>query len=125
MQIDQNGLMGRNRPVNWERIREFFGGRVEAPSIPEGCDLFMVRSEIAQLHSNLNEMAASKGGAYYFKNDYVSAWTAFRDNPTIETAKEFLRVAPAVISIFRNCSPGADLYETNWALKDRERKRKS
>jgi hypothetical protein len=64
-------------------------------------DLLMARDEIASMHRMLNAQGEKEGGAYYFKNDYVAAWEAFRDAPTVNTARALLDVAP-LATVFRD-----------------------
>jgi hypothetical protein len=71
------------------------------------CDLIMARNEIVDMHSKLNQMAAQQGGAYYYPNEYIAAWCAFRDHPSAETARVF----------FENCAPGLGYFQklfTGW-----------
>ena len=77
------------------------------------CDFVMARDEIAEMHRRLNEQGQREGGTYCFKNDYVAAWYAFRDNPNIQTARAFLEVAPPILVYFQQCSPGGMLCEPN------------
>jgi len=83
------------------------------------CDLLMARDEIADMHRKLNAQAEREGGEYIFKNDYVAAWEAFRDNPNIGTARELLDVAPLLLQYFEMCSPGSSFYSTSRYLKER------
>jgi hypothetical protein len=77
----------------------------------------MARDEIVDFHRITNTLAEAEGGAYYFKNEYIAAWEAFRDNPTIENARALLEVAPILLKYFEDCSPGGDIYATNTYLR--------
>jgi hypothetical protein len=68
------------------------------------CDLLMARDEIADMHRMQNAQGENEGGAYYFKVEYVAAWEAFRDSPTIDTARLLLDVAP-LYNIILRCAP--------------------
>jgi hypothetical protein len=83
------------------------------------CDLLMARDGIAEMHRTLNAEAERKGGHYMFQQDYVTVWEAFRDKPSIETARALLRVAPSLLQPFQSCSIGGGLYSTNRPLKRR------
>ena len=77
------------------------------------CDLLMVRNEILRLHELLNAQAREAGGVHVFKSEYVAAWYAFRDAPTIQTSAAFIATAPPVLEYFKACCPGGNLYEPN------------
>ena len=83
------------------------------------CDLFMARNEIADMHKMLNAQAAKEGGEYIFKIEYVTAWQAFRDSPSISTARKLLGIAPHLLEYFEMCSPGNSFYSTAHYLKER------
>jgi hypothetical protein len=82
-------------------------------------DLAMVRDEIINLHEMLKAEAAKTAEKAIFKTEYVDAWYAFRDGPTIVTAHALLAVAPQLSEYFAMCSPGHDFYERARFLKDR------
>jgi hypothetical protein len=82
-------------------------------------DLPMVRDEILNLHKMFKEQAAKDGGTVAFKAEYVNAWYAFRDGPTISTARALLDNAPQLLEYFEMCSPGHDYFERTRFLKDR------
>ena len=54
------------------------------------CDLLMARDKIANMHEMANSQAEKEHGEYYFAKEYVAAWEAFRENPTIDTARTLL-----------------------------------
>jgi hypothetical protein len=83
------------------------------------CDLLMARDEIADMHRILNAQGEMEGGAYYFKIEYVAAWEAFRDKPTVDTARVLLDVAPYLLRYFEMCSPGSNFYSTSRLLRER------
>ena len=83
------------------------------------CDLLMVRDEIAAMHRMLNAQGEKASGAYFIKNEYVAAWEAFCDKPTIYTARTLLDVAPQLLQYFEMCSPGSSFYSTSRLLKER------
>jgi hypothetical protein len=68
-------------------------------------DLLRARDEIAEFHRIANAEAKTQGGSICFKNEYVVAWTAFRDNPNIETASVLLNIAPQLLPYFDGLSP--------------------
>jgi len=80
-------------------------------------DLPMVRDEILSLHRMFKEQAAKDGGAMAFKTEYVNAWCAFRDGPTVSTARVLLDNAPQLLEYFEMCSPGHSFYESTRFLK--------
>jgi len=82
-------------------------------------DLPMVRDEILNLHRMFNEQAAKDGGKMAFKTEYVDAWYAFRDGPTVNTARALLDNAPQLLEYFEMCCPGHDFYQRARFLKDR------
>jgi hypothetical protein len=82
-------------------------------------DLLMARDEILDMHRMANKEAAREGGEYVYKVEYVAAWQAFRNNPTVDTARAFLEIAPSMIEYFEMCSPGHSFYSTNRYLKER------
>jgi len=82
------------------------------------CDLLMARDEIAEMHKMLNAQGEREGGGYYFKEEYVAAWEALRDNPNIDTARALLNVAPELLQYFEMCSPGSSFYSTSRHLKE-------
>jgi hypothetical protein len=88
-------------------------------AVLNNCDLLMARQEIAQMHRNLNAEAQRKGGHYMFPQEYVAAWEAFREEPSIHTARVLLQVAPPLLQYFQACSPGSELYSTNRLLERR------
>jgi hypothetical protein len=57
-------------------------------------DLPKVRDEIRHFHALCEQQAAKDGCEVVFKNDYVQAWSAFRDNPTSTSALALLDIAP-------------------------------
>lgn len=57
-------------------------------------DLPMVREEILNLHRMFQDQAAKDGGKMIFKTEYVNAWHAFRDGPSVGTAQVLLDHAP-------------------------------
>jgi len=71
------------------------------------------------MHRMLNAQGEKEGGAYCFKNEYVAAWEAFRDRPTIDAARMLLDVAPQLLQYFEMCSPGSSFYSTSRLLKER------
>jgi len=79
-------------------------------------DLKMVRDQILLLHQRLNAKAEKQGGTQYFTNEYVAAWYVFRDNPSLDTARAFLKAAPPMM-MFEGCSPGGDFYEAEMAYR--------
>jgi hypothetical protein len=81
-------------------------------------DLAMVRDEIISLHQMFKAVAAKTGEEAIFKTEYVDAWYAFRDGPTIATAQALLAVATHLSEYFAMCSPGHDFYERARFLKD-------
>ena len=58
-----------------------------------------------------------KPHAYYFRNEYVTAWETFRDNPTVENAQALLEIAPPLLRYFEDCTPGTSFYKSNAFLK--------
>lgn len=82
-------------------------------------DLIMARDQMAYTHQMFNDEAAKKGGKYLFRNEYVAAWQAFRDNPTIDTARTFLAVAPPFLECLEQCCPGQSFHSAERFLKDR------
>jgi hypothetical protein len=82
------------------------------------CDLLMARDEIASMHRMMNAQGEKEGGAYYFRNEYAAAWAAFRDKPTIDTARILLNVAPPLLQYFEMCSSGSSFYSTSRLLKE-------
>lgn len=64
------------------------------------CDLLKARDWIADMHGMENAEAEKRGGSYYYKNEYIAAWEAFRDNPTVVTARTLLEVAPPLLRYF-------------------------
>ena len=82
-------------------------------------DLVMARDEIADMHRKLNTQGAKEGGEYIFKVDYVAAWQAFRDGPSIDTAQALLDNAPHLLEYFEMCCPGHSFYSTARFLKER------
>lgn len=107
-------------------FKKFFGGSPKKcsgssqwDSVLAKADLAMARDEIASMHSMVNAQAEKEGRAYYFKNEYVAAWEAFRDRPTIDTARVLLDVAPPLSQYFEMCSPGSSFYSTSRLLKKR------
>jgi len=75
--------------------------------------------EIAYMHRQANQQATSDGGAYYYKQEYVDAWEAFRDNPNIENARILIRVMPPILDYFEKCSPGQSYYSIQKYLRER------
>jgi hypothetical protein len=53
-----------------------------------------------------------------FKTEYVNAWYAFRDGPSVGTALVLLDNAPQLLEYFEMCSSGHDFYERTRFLKD-------
>jgi len=80
-------------------------------------NLAMVRDEIINLHQMMNAEAAKNGETAAFRTEYVSAWYAFRDEPTIATAQALLALAPQLSEYFEMCSPGHEFYERAQLLK--------
>jgi len=70
------------------------------------CDLQMARDQIADMHRMLNAQV-KESGALYFKNEYVFAWEAFRDKPTIDNARVLLDIAPQLLRYLRCALPAA------------------
>jgi hypothetical protein len=62
-------------------------------------------------------VAEQQGGEQYFKDEYVAAWYAFRDNPNAGAARAFLKAAPPVIMYFESCSPGGNFFEAEMAYR--------
>jgi hypothetical protein len=83
------------------------------------CDLSMARDEIANMHKLLNAKADREGIGYYFSPEYVAAWEAFRDHPSMDNAAKFLEVVPGALQYFETCCPGTMIYEANKSLKER------
>lgn len=79
----------------------------------------MVRDEILNLHKMMNAEAAKNGEKAVFKSEYVAAWQAFRDGPSIGTARALLSYAPQLLDYFEMCSPGHEFYERARFLKER------
>jgi hypothetical protein len=63
-------------------------------------DLLMARDWIANMHNAGNAEAEKQGGQYYWAPEYVVAWEAFRDHPSVETARRLLKVAPHLTRLF-------------------------
>jgi hypothetical protein len=63
-------------------------------------DLLKVRRDILQMHDLASVQARQGGQDTVFKQEYVTAWERFRDDPTPETAIALLRVAPPLRSFF-------------------------
>jgi hypothetical protein len=82
------------------------------------CDLAMVRDEIINFHQIAKTEAAKTGDEVVFKTEYVDAWYAFRDGPTIATAQALLAVAPQLSEYFARCSPDHEFYELTRFLKE-------
>jgi hypothetical protein len=82
-------------------------------------DLPMVRDEIVNLHRMFKDQAAKDGSTVAFKTEYVNAWYAFRDGPTVSTARVLLDNAPQLLEYFEMCCPGHDFYERTQFLRDR------
>ncbi len=78
----------------------------------------MARNEILDMYKIINERGERDGGAYVFKVEHVTAWEIFRDNPTIDTARALLDVAPMLRDYFEGCCPGGNIYITNRLLND-------
>ena len=81
------------------------------------CDLLMTRDEIVDFHKTLNTQGEAEAGAYYFRNEYVTEWETFRDNPTVENAHALLEIAPPLLRYFEDCTPGTSFYKSNAFLK--------
>jgi hypothetical protein len=73
-------------------------------------DLLMAREEIADMHRMIESRGEEEGGVYVFKKEYVAAWEAFRDRPTVDTARVLLDAAPQLVEYFEMCSPGSIFY---------------
>ena len=100
-------------------FQKLFGGKAgKWDAVLGKCDLIMARDEIADMHRMPNKQGQKEGGAYYFKSDYVAAWQMFRDNPTIDTARALLDVAPPLLQYFEMCSPGSSFYSTSRYLRE-------
>lgn len=77
----------------------------------------MARREILEFHRIVQSEGEGQGGAIVFKVEYVRAWEAFRDGPTISTASALLDVAPLLGRYFEDCSPGGELFEMHKRLR--------
>jgi len=109
-------------------FNKWFSGQPQTPSgsnadrvtdVLAKADLMMARDEIADMHRMWNAEAAQQGGEYIFPVEYANAWKAFRDNPTITTARALLESAPPLIMYFEMCSPGHNFYANARYLKGR------
>jgi hypothetical protein len=104
-------------------LKKLFGGPQAADAKRDAvlakCDLAMARDEIADMHKALQRRAESEGGECYFKTEYVAAWQAFRDRPSIDTARALLVVSPPLLEHFEMCSPGTAFYTTKGILRNR------
>jgi hypothetical protein len=88
-------------------------------AVLEKSDLLMTRDEIAGMHRMWNTQGEKEGGAFHFKKEYVAAWGAFRDRPTVDTARMLLDVAPQLLQCFEMCSHGSSFHSTSSFLKER------
>jgi hypothetical protein len=77
------------------------------------CDLSMARDEIAHMHKLVSDEAESKGLGYYVSPEYMTAWEAFRDHPSMDNAAKFLELSPTTLRYFEVCCPGTMIYEGN------------
>lgn len=68
------------------------------------CDLVKARDEIIGFHKIVNAEAEARGESALFKQEYATAWAAFRDNPTIDSARTLLEVSPPLLQYFQLCS---------------------
>ena len=81
-------------------------------------DLDQAREQITFMHQMLNDEAKKEGSVAIFPQAYAQSWQAFRDKPTIETARAFLIVAPQLLQAFEEACPGHQLHDTRKFLKD-------
>lgn len=110
-------------------LRKLFGHPAQGPAaawedVLNTCDLSMARDEIADMHRMTNAQAEREGGAHYYKQEYVAAWEAFRDDPTIENARTLVSAAPPLLKYFEMCSPGHSFHSTEQYLRERSLSRR-
>ena len=81
------------------------------------CNFYLARREIGEYFQMTNREAHAKGGEYVYKKEFVDGWEKFADNPSYETAKQFLEqapeYAPMVFNYFAGCYPGGNI-SPNW-----------
>lgn len=65
-------------------------------------------------------MTDKDGVKVVFKTQYVNAWYAFHDDPSVNTARVLLDNAPHLLEYFEMCSAGNDFYEPTRFLKDQD-----
>jgi len=94
-------------------------GCIQRDAVLNECDLMMVRDTILEFHQRVKEQGERGGGEYVFRQEYVTAWNAFRDDPTIDNAQTLLEAAPHVRTFFESCLPGGDFYAMNTYLEKR------
>ncbi len=79
----------------------------------KGCDFALASKELADFFYLTDKDAASKGGRYEWKTEFVRGWQQFAANPCRETAVAWLKLAPVskpmLVYYFTACSPGGIL----------------
>lgn len=98
---------------------------MNAPDLPRDwyeklgqCDLELARNYIQQAFDDENKQAAGQGGRYIYRNDLASVWLAFKQNPTITTAAQFIEFSPSVWMFFAECCPGGIFFLSNRVLRN-------
>lgn len=79
---------------------KFFGGPHDA--MLRRCKLLVVRESIMEYHRFANAEAERRGGSHLYPPEYVRAWNAFRDQPTVGNARTLLEIAPQYLLYFED-----------------------
>lgn len=86
---------------------------------PAGCDLDMVRDDLANMVKMWENDASRTDEKIVFVQALATAINAFLTEPTGQHADELLHQAPMLEELFRTCSPGGFSYETGRLLRER------
>jgi hypothetical protein len=86
-------------------------GQEGGSDLPRDCDFIMTAIEIREGLRTMEQDAAARGEAAYYKPEFLKALYPFIEKPSSGTAIPLLQVAPFLRSYFDKCSPGGEIYE--------------
>jgi len=106
------GVMGFFRRLFNQKKRD--GSMPNLPSDWEQtlheCNYFMARRAVSEMFRIANQNAEANGVQAVFKKEIVDCWDHFFENPSYETAAQFLSAMPEVYRIFLGCCPGGQWH---------------
>ena len=89
------------------------------------CDFELARKEFANFFQMANREAEREGEHVVYRQEFVSGWERFAQNPCRETASKWLHEAPEyqsmILTYFRECSPGGRFHFHESYFREREK----